>query len=66
MPFWFCCNVAAGYSRSTNTEVIIEYELGDEDVGDWIDVMVKRDPLYGTPVFRFVAGAPSPTHVIVR
>ncbi|TAK56808.1 MAG: T9SS type A sorting domain-containing protein, partial [Bacteroidetes bacterium] len=35
------------------------YHLGDDDVGDYFTVNVKKDPVYGTPVFQAVSGASS-------
>ena len=37
-------------------ETVVEFTLADDDALDMFDVMVKRDPVYGTPVFDVVAG----------
>jgi len=54
-------------STNTNqTETTISYVLADDDetsalneLADYYSVDVKKDPLYGTPVFNLVAGATS-------
>ncbi|MCU0335391.1 MAG: hypothetical protein MUF62_10160 [Chitinophagaceae bacterium] len=49
-------------NSTTNTrgsETTIGYRLQDNDPGDFFSVDIKRDPIYGTPVFELVAGTSS-------
>ena len=38
------------------------FVLGDETMGDYFDVALARDPVYGTPVFKTLAGRSSCPH----
>ena len=46
----------ASVARETATETTVEFTLGDSTPGDMFDVEIKRDPVYGTPVFLTHAG----------
>lgn len=53
-------------SKSTSTETTqskeIGYTMADDDGGDFFSVDVKRDKVYGTPVFTLQAGTSSCPH----
>ncbi|MBI3195314.1 MAG: T9SS type A sorting domain-containing protein [Ignavibacteriae bacterium] len=51
--------LTTGKSKSTTvtTSQTVGYHLGDDDPGDNYTVDVKKDKVYGTPVFKAVAGA---------
>jgi hypothetical protein len=53
-------------SRSTSTEMTNSKEVGftltDDDAGDFFSVDIKRDKVYGTPVFNLQAGTSSCPH----
>lgn len=46
-------------SSATTKDVTMGYYLQDDDVGDYYSVNVRKDPVYGTPVFELVAGTSS-------
>jgi len=53
-------------SEQNETETTISYELADDDeticlnyLSDYFTVDIKKDPVYGTPVFDLLAGASS-------
>ena len=52
-------------SNSNTSLTTTGYHLGDDDLGDYYSVDIKKDPVYGTPVFALVAGTgscpPEPT-----
>ncbi len=58
-------NVATEYSTgssTSNSESNVQtfgYVLADDDAGDYFSVNVRKDPVYGTPVFQLVSGATS-------
>jgi len=51
------------YVNTAETEKLrtktVGYSLGDDDPGDFFSVNVKKDTVYGTPVFELVAGTSS-------
>lgn len=49
-------NVAASETSTTTT---VGYVLSDDDMGDSYSVNIANDSVYGTPVFRLVAGRSS-------
>ena len=47
----------------------VSFTLHDEDIGDKFDVVIFKDPSYGTPVFRTESGrsmCPHETHTVSR
>ena len=46
-------------SNSNTSLTTTGYHLGDGDLGDYYSVDIKKDPVYGTPVFNLVAGTSS-------
>lgn len=48
-------SVSGSFLKSTTTG----FELSDDDPGDFFSVNIKRDPVYGTPVFDLVSGRSS-------
>lgn len=46
-------------TNSITKETSVAYTLDDKDSGDRFTVDVKKDPVYGTPVFELVAGETS-------
>ena len=46
-------------NQSAETTKIVRYSLSDDDSGDLFNVNIVRDPMFGTPVFRTVAGTKS-------
>ncbi len=46
-------------STSRTKDVTMGYYLKDGDPGDYYSVDIKKDPVYGTPVFELVAGTSS-------
>jgi hypothetical protein len=44
---------------STSKETTVGFTLADNDEGDYFSVDVKKDRVYGTPVFKTVSGASS-------
>ena len=53
--------IESGNSNTDETidETVIGYTLKDDDDGDAFTVNVKKDPVYGTPVFEVMAGTSS-------
>jgi len=49
--------ISATVSESEITKT--KYVLDDDDIGDYFSVNIKRDRIYGTPVFETVAGVTS-------
>lgn len=48
-----------GGSLATNFSKTTGFTLADDDIGDYFTVDVKRDLVYGTPVFKTLSGASS-------
>ncbi|MEO0338283.1 MAG: thrombospondin type 3 repeat-containing protein [Bacteroidota bacterium] len=46
-------------NASLSKERTIGFELRDDDPGDFFSVDVKKDPVYGTPVFNLISGRSS-------
>lgn len=46
-------------TRSQLEERMTGFELKDDDPGDFFSVDIKKDPVYGTPVFQLVSGRSS-------
>ncbi len=46
-------------NAALSKERTIGFELRDDDPGDFFSVDVKKDPVYGTPVFNLVSGRSS-------
>lgn len=46
-------------TNARGSETTMGYRLQDDDPGDFYSVDIKRDPIYGTPVFELVAGTSS-------
>jgi len=51
--------VGKSTTRSQLEERTTGFELKDDDPGDFFSVDVKKDPVYGTPVFQLVSGRSS-------
>lgn len=51
--------VGASFSNTTTSATEISYLLQDKDAGDKYTVNISRDPVYGTPVFKTLAGLSS-------
>ncbi len=51
-------NISAGgsFGSSAATSRTVGYTLADDDIGDNFTVNIKKDKVYGTPVFDLVAG----------
>lgn len=49
-------SVGSGSSTSNTNGRSLSFGLGDPDRGDSFDVIIRRDPEYGTPVFITRAG----------
>ncbi|GMI16663.1 hypothetical protein TrLO_g10830 [Triparma laevis f. longispina] len=39
-------------SEDNDQETEVDFTLSDPDIGDFFDVQIKRDPVYGTPVYE--------------
>lgn len=48
--------------RAESETTTISFTLADPDEGDYFDVEVSRDPIYGTPVFKTLAGRSACPH----
>ena len=65
MSIGFSMNFGSGSSATSENSKTIGYHLYDDDVGsdaftgDYYDIQVKVDPVYGTPVFEVSAGRSS-------
>ena len=65
MSIGFSMNFGSGSSATSTNSKTIGYHLYDDDVGsdaftgDYYDIQVKVDPVYGTPVFEVSAGRSS-------
>ncbi|HLP94969.1 MAG TPA: T9SS type A sorting domain-containing protein [Saprospiraceae bacterium] len=46
-------------NQSQEVTKIVRYTLSDDDGGDFFNVDIFRDPMFGTPVFRTAAGTKS-------
>lgn len=46
-------------NQSQELTKIVRYTLSDDDPGDFFNVNIFRDPMFGTPVFRTAAGTKS-------
>ena len=46
-------------NQSQELTKIVRYSLSDDDSGDFFNVDIFRDPMFGTPVFRTAAGSKS-------
>lgn len=46
-------------NQSQELTKIVRYSLSDDDAGDFFNVDIFRDPMFGTPVFRTAAGTKS-------
>jgi hypothetical protein len=55
---WYA-NSSQHYENTTEKSLTTGYVLKDDDPGDTWSVDVKRDPMYGTPVFNIIAGQSS-------
>ncbi len=51
--------IGASTTGTIQQEKITGFELRDDDPGDFFSVDVKKDPVYGTPVFDLVSGRSS-------
>ena len=54
--------VESSKEAETEKSTSIEVVLSDSDAGDFFDVKILRDPVYGTPVFETLAGRSSCPH----
>lgn len=50
---------AAARSEAKHSTMAVEFTLGDDTPGDYFDIELARDPVYGTPVYKTVAGRSS-------
>ncbi|MES2516678.1 MAG: LamG domain-containing protein [Bacteroidota bacterium] len=48
--------------REDTKERTVGYTLADDDIGDNFTVDIKKDPIYGTPVFKLLSGESSCPH----
>lgn len=39
-------------SEDNDQETEVDFTLSDPDIGDFFDVQIKRDPVYGTPIYE--------------
>ncbi len=51
--------VGASFSNTSTSATEISYVLQDKDAGDKYTVNISKDPVYGTPVFKTLAGLSS-------
>lgn len=51
--------VGKSVTQSQLAERTTGFELKDDDPGDFFSVDIKKDPIYGTPVFQLVSGRSS-------
>ncbi len=49
-------------ATDVSSAVTVGYALSDDDQGDYFSVDIKKDRVYGTPVFKTVSGASSCPH----
>jgi hypothetical protein len=42
--------------KEVESENTVDFTLSDPDIGDYFDVQISHDPIYGTPVFDTLAG----------
>lgn len=52
----------AGFGNSSTDTRTVSYTLADDDIGDNFSINIKKDGLYGTPVFDVVSGQSSCPH----
>lgn len=50
---------ARSLSTGKSSEESYGFTIGDADLGDYFDILVGRDPVYGTPVFKTIGGQSS-------
>ena len=57
----FHMHIGMGRTETTTSEesVTISYHLEDDSIGDYFDLEVGTDPVYGTPVFKILSGVSS-------
>ncbi|MEI6411710.1 MAG: LamG-like jellyroll fold domain-containing protein, partial [Bacteroidota bacterium] len=51
--------LSASASINNNSTKTVGFTLADNDIGDYFTVDVKKDAVYGTPVFKTLSGASS-------